>query len=65
MKHKTPLQAFAPNCKHILLDSAHSARRILSRPWENDVVLDRIMQIFCHGRHSPAQLISHSTILQS
>ena len=29
-------QTFAPNCKHVLRDAAHSARRLLQRLWVAD-----------------------------
>ena len=29
-------QTFAPNCKHVLRDAAHSARKLLQRLWAAD-----------------------------
>jgi hypothetical protein len=52
--------AFLPNCDHILRDGAHSARRVLSRPWKADEVLDEIVGLFCQWRDSMGQLVHHS-----
>jgi len=52
--------ALTPNCRWFLYDCAHKARRILSRPWKADEVLDGVMGMFCHWSDSMAQLIQHS-----
>ena len=52
---------FTPNCKHILRDAAHSARRLLSRLFKADPDMWDIMGMFCHWPDSPAQMIEHSS----
>ncbi len=34
---------FAPNCRFILRDSAHNARRVIQRPWKADEALSDVM----------------------
>ena len=53
-----------PQCKHILRDSAHSARRILSRLWKSDTVLSDLFGMVCQWPNSIGQLIMHSGELQ-
>ena len=52
------------NCKFILRDAAHSARRILGRGFGADAVLDATLGLFVHWKHSPGQLVHHSTDMQ-
>jgi hypothetical protein len=56
--------ALTPNCKYVLLDCPHKARRVLSRPWKADPVLDSVISLFCHSRDSMGQLIHHSSELR-
>ena len=53
-------EPFLPNCRFTLHDSAHKARRILSRPWATDEVMDAIVQLFVSHRDSLSQLVHHS-----
>ena len=55
---------FLKNCKFILRDAAHSARRILGRGFGADAVLDATLGLFVHWKHSPGQLVHHSTDMQ-
>ena len=52
--------SFLPNCKFLLRDGAHATRRVLSRCWRADPVLNSILGVFCHDPSSPSQLIQHS-----
>ena len=45
---------------HILRDSPHSGRRVLSRLWKADPVMDNCFGFFCHWPESPGQLIHFS-----
>ncbi len=49
-----------PNCIWILRDGVHSGRRVLSRLWKADEVMDNCFGFFCHWSESPAQLIQWS-----
>ena len=53
-------EPFLPSCRVTLHDSAHKARRILSRPWAADELMDTIVQLFASHRDSPSQLVHHS-----
>ena len=44
----------------ILRDGAHSARRLLTRLYSADPVLDGVIGMFVHWKHSPGQLVQHS-----
>ena len=55
---------FTPNCKYILRDAAHSARRVLSRLWKADQVLDDLMSLLVHDRDSIGQIVQHSDELR-
>ena len=48
------------NLRWTLRDMAHAGRRILTRPWSADTVLDNAIQITCQMKSSPGQLIQHS-----
>ena len=54
----------APNCRYILRGCPHKARRVLSRPWKADPVLDSVVGLFCHWRDSMGQLVHHSVDLK-
>ena len=51
---------FAPNCRYILLDAPHAARRILSRPWKADSLLDDACGLICFWPTSMGQLVQNS-----
>ena len=51
---------FLSNCKFILRDAAHSARRILGRGFGADPVLEDTLCLFVHWKHAPGQVIHHS-----
>ena len=53
-------QGVTPNCRHILYDAPHKARRVLSRPWRADETLGNVVGLFCHWRWSMGQLVHHS-----
>ena len=49
-----------PNCRFTLHDSAHKARRLLSRPWAASAELGTVIQLFVTDRDSISQLVHHS-----
>ena len=51
---------FMINLKHVLRDKAHASRRILSRPWKADPVLDAIVTLFVRGPKSISRIIQNS-----
>ena len=51
-------------CKFILRDSAHAARRVLSRPWKADEVMSDILGLLCQWKDSLPQLVQHSLDLR-
>ena len=55
---------FLPNCKWLLRDIPHSFRRILSRLWAADSIMEDVVGLFCHWRTSPSQLIQNSLDLR-
>ena len=55
---------FLSNCRFILRDVAHSARRILGRGFGADPVLEDTLGLFVHWKHSLGQMIHHSIDMQ-
>ena len=53
-------EGILPNCRRILRDAAHSARRLLGRLMKADPVLNDMLGLFCHWRDSLAQIVHHS-----
>ena len=56
--------ALTPNCKFLLRDAAHSARRVLGRLFSADPVMDGVLGIFGRWSDSLPQLIHNSKNLQ-
>ena len=54
------LKLITPECKVLLRDKAHAARRPMSRPWSKCKVLSGLIQKFVSGRGSPARMIQNS-----
>ena len=61
----TELQStgYFPNLKFTLRDKAHSARRILSRPWAAVEAINDVYQNAIAGKHSITSTIQHSGVV--
>ena len=49
-----------PNLRFVLRDKPHASRRLTSRPWGADAVLNDIIVMLCRGRGSIARLVQNS-----
>ncbi|CAE8641554.1 unnamed protein product [Polarella glacialis] len=49
-----------PNLRFVVRDKPHASRRLTSRPWGADEVLNEIIVMFCRGRGSVARLVQNS-----
>ena len=54
------LKPVIPNCRVLLRDKAHAARRPMSRPWSKLPILKDLIHRFVAGRSSPARIIHNS-----
>ena len=54
------LRPVIPNCRIVLRDKAHAARRPLNRPWTRLPFLKELIERWISTRHSPARMIQNS-----
>ena len=54
------LRPITPNCRVILRDKAHAARRPLNRPWTRLPFLKELIERWISSRPSPARMIQNS-----
>ena len=53
-------RALTPGLRFVIRDKAHSARRVVSRPWAADPFIKETAMIFARGRGSIARMIHNS-----
>jgi hypothetical protein len=59
------IENITPNLQCVIRDKAHGSRRLMSRPWHADKMLNSVLRHFALSKTSPAQMIQHSPDLRA